>query len=235
MMYGQDSTAVKSRISPEVKRRINKAKDRLVLDLCMMNAFIEKDGGKTVPNDFKFGGFSRGINVYFMYDVVLGKKTSHFSIAPGIGIASENFYFKRYGMSWHQDTLTRFYPLGDSITSKKSKLNMTYIDIPLEFRFRSTPNRKTGWSWKLAAGFKFGFLIGSKWKYKGEALNNSGENVTFKDIKVANMSKFRYGPYIRGGYGMFNLFVYYSLNNTFVANKGPKMHPIVFGLSINGL
>ena len=27
---------------------------------------------------------------------------------------------------------------------------------------------KTGMSWKIAVGFKFGFLVGSKWKYKGE-------------------------------------------------------------------
>jgi hypothetical protein len=112
---------------------------------------------------------------------------------------------------------------------------MTYIDIPLEFRVRGTPNKKTGWQWKLAAGFKFGFLVGSKWKYKGESLDNSGEDVKFKDVKVANMNKLRYGVYLRGGYGMFNLFCYYSLSNTFVANKGPKMNPIVFGLSINGL
>lgn len=233
--FGQDSTL--SRISPAVKQKIAKAKDRLVIDLCMMNAIVKKDGGVRVPDNFKLSGFNRGINVYFMYDVVLDKKKKnpHFSIAPGIGVGSENYYFKKFGMSWHNDSLTRFYPLGDSISSKNSKLNMTYIDIPLEFRFRSTPNKKTGWSFKFAAGFKFGFLVGSKWKYKGESLNNSGENVVFKDLKVANMNKLRYGVYLRGGFGMFNLFAYYSISNTFVANKGPKMNPIVFGLSINGL
>lgn len=151
IVFGQDSIATPKTIpngpkgiSAQVKKRITSANDRLVIDLCMMNAIVKKDGGVTVPNDFKLGAFNRGINVYFMYDVVLGKKTKpqHFSIAPGIGVGSENYYFKNYKMTWHYDTITRFVPLGDSISSKNSKLNMTYIDIPLEFRYRSTPNKK---------------------------------------------------------------------------------------------
>lgn len=237
-VLAQDTTVVAPKgISAQVKKRIVNAKDRLVIDLCMMNAIIKKDGGVTVPDDFKLGGFNRGINVYFMYDVVLDKKKKnpHFSIAPGIGVGSENYYFKSYGLKWRNDSVTSFFALGDSINSKNSKLNMTYIDIPIEFRFRSTPSTKTGMSWKLAVGFKLGFLVGSKWKYKGEELNNSNLNVKIKDIGVANMSKFRYGPTIRGGYGPLSLFCYYSIGSAFNAGKGPQMNPIVFGLSINGL
>jgi len=237
VVLGQDSTVIGPKgISTQVKKRISSAKDRLVIDFCMMNAIIKKDG-VMVPADFKLGGFNRGINVYFMYDLVLDKKKKHphFSIAPGIGVGSENYYFKSFGMSWRNDSVTRFYPLGDSITSKKSKLNMTYIDIPIEFRYRSKPNAKTGMSWKLAVGFKVGFLVGSKWKYKGEELNNSNINVKIKDVGVGNMSKFRYGPMIRGGYGPASLFCYYSVGSAFTTGKGPKFNPIVFGISINGL
>ncbi|HOU47273.1 MAG TPA: porin family protein [Chitinophagales bacterium] len=225
-------------ISEQVKKRVLSARDRVVIDLCMMNAIVKKDGGVTVPNDFKLGAFNRGINVYFMYDVAFGKKkiVKNFSIAPGIGVGSENYYFKNYKLTWHYDSLTRFKPLGDSISSKNSKLNMTYIDIPIELRYRSEPNKKTGMSWKIAVGFKFGFLVGSKWKYKGEDPNKgtNGESVTIKDIGVANMSKFRYGPTIRGGYGPVSIFAYYSVGSAFTT-KGPKMNPIVFGISINGL
>ena len=240
VVFGQDPTLAGPKgISPQVKKKINKASDRLVLDLCLMNAVIKKDGGITVPNDFKISAFSRGINVYFMYDMLLGKKTKprNFSIAPGIGVASENFYFKTYKLNWHYDNVTRFVPLGDSISPKNSKMNMTYIDIPIEFRYRSTPNKKTGMSWKIAVGFKIGFLVGSKWKYKGEDPNKgtNGETVTIKDIKVGNMSLLRYGPTIRGGYGPASLFAYYSIGSVFTTGKGPKFNPIVFGISINGL
>lgn len=237
LIHAQDSIPPK-KISPQVKKRILGANDRLVIELAMMNAIVKKDGGVTVPNDFKLGVFNRGINVYFMYDILLGKKTKtrHFSIAPGIGVGSENYYFKKYGMSWHRDTITRFYAFDSTVSSKKSKLNMTYIDIPIEFRYRSTPNKKTGMSWKLAVGFKLGFLVGSKWKYKGEdPYLKDNEQITIKDMKVGNMSKFRFGPTIRGGYGPLSLFCYYSIGSAFATNKGPKFNPIVFGLSINGL
>lgn len=233
LLQAQDSTKTKSKITPAVKQKIGKAQDRIVIDLCLMNALFDKDGVRT-PKDFKVSGFSRGINAYFMWDVPLGKK-KNFAIAPGAGIGSENYYFKKYGMAWHGDSITRFYKFNDSITSKNSKLNMTYFDIPLEVRYRSKPNTKTGQSWKLALGFKLGFLLGSKWKYKGESLANNGESVKFKDMKVPNMAKLRYGVYIRGGYSLANLFFYYSLSETFNKGKGPTMHPLVFGISISGL
>ena len=233
-IQAQDTTFTKPNISKKVKDRIGKSKDRLVIDLCMMNAIIKKDNA-FVPKDFKLQGFNRGINIYFMYGFGLGKK-KNFSIAPGIGFANENYYFKKYRLDWHKDSITRFVPFGDSIASKTSSLGLTYLDIPIEVRYISKQSSKTGMSWKLAVGFKIGFLIGSKWKYKGEdpTRGTNGAQVTLKDIGVANMSKFRYGPTIRGGYGPLSIFAYYSIGSAFTT-KGPKMNPIVFGISINGL
>ncbi|HUM51437.1 MAG TPA: porin family protein [Chitinophagales bacterium] len=233
-IQAQDTTFTKPNISKKVKDRIGKSKDRLVIDLCMMNAIIKKDNA-FVPKDFKLQGFNRGINIYFMYGFGLGKK-KNFSIAPGIGFANENYYFKKYRLDWHKDSITRFVPFGDSIASKTSSLGLTYLDIPIEVRYISKQSSKTGMSWKLAVGFKIGFLIGSKWKYKGEDWEaNDGENIKMRDFKVGNLSKFRYGVTLRGGYGPVSLFGYYSLGNIFVKNKGPQFNPVVFGISINGL
>lgn len=237
--FGQDSLATPPKgISEQVKKKVSSAKDRLVIDISMTQAIVKKDGGITVPNGFKLNPVSPGVNVYYMYDIVLGKKqkVQHFSIAPGAGIGFESFYFNKYGLSWLRDSITRFSAFGDSISAKKSKMNVTYIDIPLEFRYRSSPSKKTGMSWKLAVGFKFGFLVGSKWKYKGEdPSRNDNVQVNFRESKIGNMNKLRYGPTIRGGYGPLSLFCYYSIGSTFVTNKGPKFNPIVFGISINGL
>jgi hypothetical protein len=85
-------------------------------------------------------------------------KKKNFSFAAGVGFANENYYFKKYRLNWHKDTITKFVPFGDSINSKTSKLGLIYFDIPIEFRYRSKPSAKTGMSWKLAAGFKLGFF-----------------------------------------------------------------------------
>lgn len=215
----QDTEKVEVDDFIELKKELNKASDRLVFDLSY-------DMLLNLPDSIKTKGFSRGVNIYFTYDVVLGK--SRFSIAPGIGIGSNN-YFMKYDIS--SDSLgTHFNSFPEETRVKKSKMALTYIDIPIELRFRSAPNKK-GTSWKLAAGFKGGYMIQSKRKYKGD---DFGMGKKFKQYSIENVNKFRYGVMVRGGYGIWNLFAYYSLSDVF-DSKGPKMTPLSFGISINGL
>lgn len=213
--FGQDK---------ETKEKINKASDRIVVELGLENLI-----GK--PDSIKVSGFSRGAGVYFMYDLPLGK--SHLSFAPGIGISSSNFYHRSKIVS--DSTETYFVPIDkNEFDFKKNKISLTYFDIPVEIRFRSKPNEK-GTSWKLAAGFKLGILIQNKWKYKGPDLEGSGETVKFKEYNIKNLEKLRYGVSIRGGYGIFNLFAFYNISSLFKQDAGPQLHPITFGIAINGL
>lgn len=215
-------TAEKTEEFTEFKKNINKAKDRLVLDFTY-------DMALNLPDSIKMKGFSRGFNIYFTYDIVLGK--SRFSVAPGLGIGTNN-YFHNYSIS--SDSLgTYFNKIGDDIDVKKTKLALTYVDIPVELRFRSVPNKK-GTSWKLAAGFKAGMMIQNKWKYKGEDFSNNGQDIKFKTYNIENVNKFRYGVMMRGGYGIWNVFAYYSLSDVF-NDKGPRLTPLSIGISINGL
>ncbi|HZH68477.1 MAG TPA: porin family protein [Chitinophagales bacterium] len=203
----------------EFKKDINESSDRIVID-------FSYDMLLNLPDSIKTKGFSRGINVYFTYDIVLGN--SRFSIAPGIGFGSNN-YFMNYKIS--SDTAGVYFDEFDKeVKPKKSKIGLTYIDIPVELRFRSKPNKK-GTSWKLAAGFKAGYMIQNKWKYKG---TDFGMGKKFKQFDIEHVNKFRYGVMLRGGYGIWNLFAYYSLSDVF-NNNGPKMTPLSFGISINGL
>jgi hypothetical protein len=227
-VFAQDTTTVATKVENTddfiaLKKDINKAKDRLVLD-------FSYDMLLNLPDSIKTSGFSRGFNAYFTYDMVLGK--SRFSIAPGIGIGNNN-YFMKYAVS--SDSIgTHFNKFSDGVDVKKSKIALSYIDIPLELRFRSKPNKK-GSSWKLAAGIKAGMMIQNKWKYKGDdPYITDGGTVKFKKFDIENINKFRYGVMVRGGYGIVNLFAYYSLSDVF-NDKGPSMTPLSFGISINGL
>jgi len=207
----------------ELKKNLNKSKDRLVIDFTydmLLNA----------PDSIGIKGFSRGFNIYFTYDIVLGK--SRFSVAPGIGIGTNNYFHNSTISS--DSVATHFTPIPDDISVKKTKIGLTYLDIPLELRFRSVPNKK-GTSWKLAAGIKAGMLLQSKWKYKGEDLAGSGEDVKFKQYDIDFTNRFRYGVLVRGGYGIINAFVYYSLSDIFQDGRAPRMTPLSVGISINGL
>jgi hypothetical protein len=214
--------------SEEVKERVNSAKDRFVFEFNINQMIRDKSTG------FDLDGFSGGFGTYFMYDVVI--KESPISLAPGIGVGADNY--RHNSQIVFTDTTTNFVPFADSIGYKKSKLGVTYIDIPFEIRFRSKPNNNN-WQWKLAAGFKFGFLVGSKWKYKGNEFrgirNDTESTIKFKEHGIPNLERFRYGATARGGFGPFNLHFYYSLSNLFEDGKSVDMQPITFGLSINGL
>lgn len=102
---------------------------------------------------------------------------------------------------------------------------MSYLDIPIEFRFRSESD------FKLALGFKAGYLLESHTKYKGKSLDGAGNDVKSKQKGIESLQEFRYGPYMRIGYRWINFFGYYSLSNTFGEGQGPGMYPVSVGIS----
>ncbi|MCO5248008.1 MAG: PorT family protein [Chitinophagales bacterium] len=208
----------------DFKKKINEAKDRIVINLSY-------DALLNLPSGMKMSGFSRGFDAYFMYDVVLGK--SNFSIAPGIGVGNNN-YFHKYTISTDTDGKTVFSAVDEGLKVKKSKLALTSIDIPVELRFRTTP-KSNGYSWKVAIGGKFGRIVQNKWKYKGQMrddITSPIQDTKFKIYNIDNINKWRYGVFARVGYSIINVYAYYGLSDIF-NNKGPKMTPFSVGISIN--
>ena len=184
------------------------------------------------PDDIEVRWFSRGINLFVMYDLPLGK--SPISLAPGIGIASDNVYHN--GLFTANDTITFISAIPDSLTFSSNKLQTTYLEVPLELRFRTKPNSK-GQSFKIAAGIRGGLLITSHAKYKGEgtAFGLTQQEIKYKQYDIPNLENLRYGATVRVGYGPFNVNAYYGLSTLFEKGRGPEMVPFQQGISFNGL
>jgi hypothetical protein len=168
--------------------------------------------------DFNTGIFgSRTLNIYYQYDMQIGK--SKFSVHPGIGFGLERFKFnnnKTLALDASGDnTLMVASPFSKL---KKTQLITNYIDIPLELRFSSNPNDPNR-SFKISAGFKFGVLYDSftKQKYKED-----GETKKLKDKQNFNLNPFRYGLTLRVGGGNVSAFAYYSLSPVFKKGAGPS-------------
>ncbi len=220
--YGQESE------TETEKKEKRKPQDRIMTEVFFAQLIDKPDGLKA-----KF--FSRGFNIYFMYDVPLGK--SPISIAPGLGFG-KHVYSLNQRLDYRGDS-TRFIAWGDSIDPKRNNLGVSYFDIPFELRYRSEPNDNNK-SWKIAVGFRFGINLASKWKYKGPEFRDDTYlaqqgDVKFKEYKIPNIERIRYGVSLRGGYGPVNLFIYYSISTLFDENNGPGMHPIHVGLALTGL
>lgn len=173
------------------------------------------------PPEIDTRAINQGISAFGMYNYPFGE--SDFSIAIGVGVGFHNMYTKGMIEDIKADTIT-FIPIPDSIDYKKYKLGLSYFDIPLEFRLK-TENKL-----RFAIGFKVGFLMDGKTKYKGD--RDDGELVTIKERQVNNLFNYRFGPTIRIGYDWFNVYAFYQVTKVFEPGRGPESYPLSIGITL---
>jgi len=199
-------------------------------DLIIIEAYT--DIWQNTPAVLKTKTLNRGYNFYFLNDNPLGK--SNFSIAYGIGVSAQNMYsncmpFEVLDTAGAATGKTEFIMIPDNIKYSKNKLTLFYADIPVEFRFR-TMNAKD--NFKIAIGFKAGYLVQSHTKYKGDRLDNIAGTIKYKVFDIPNIEKLRYGVTARIGFGRYNISGYYSLTTLFGSGVGPEMFPISVGIAV---
>lgn len=214
------------------KINVNNSKDRVVVEFMFDNWRWNDDAVKVQPR-----WFSRGINFFLMYDLPLGE--SRLSFAPGAGISNQN-YFINSALELDTSGISFFNPIrnviGQDTDFKKYKVSNTFIEVPLEFRYRTTPD-KNDRSWKFGIGGRIGYRLTSGTKYKGDDYLNRNHVGTVKNKEKAgyNLANFRYGLTGRVGYGPINIVTFYGLNNMFKENLGPKLNTYSVGIQFNGL
>ncbi len=179
-----------------------------------------------VPKEINTGTINPGVNIFGTYNLMFG--TSNVSFSPGLGIGVHNMFNSSF-VHTNNDS-TYFVPISTEqpdLSYKKSKFVATYLDIPLEIRYKSKSE------FRAAIGFKFGFLIMSHSKYKGDDYQDgTTELVIYKKKKIPYVDKNRYGFTARIGYKWLNLWGYYQLSTLFEESKGPEMYPISVGITL---
>lgn len=173
-----------------------------------------------LPNGYSNRTINQGATAFMMYNLPLGESLSSFSI--GLAIRNHNSYSNSVIPNIKADTIK--YELIE-VDYRKSKLNLTYLDLPIEFKFR------TEGGFKLGVGLKVGYLIDSKQKYKGDRPEDN-HDVLVKSKKVNHLEKWSYGATLRIGYKWVSVFGYYQFNKIFETNRGPQMYPISVGITI---
>ena len=223
--FAQDTTTVQDKVKEKVAQ--TGSRDRLIVEVGF-DHWHQTDGKHT---DVKW--FSRSYGFYFMYDILI--KKSRFSVAPGLGFGISNVFTSK-GIV--EDTASTYFADFDDAYGiaeddvKKHKLTTSFIDLPVELRFRAKPNSRNK-SFKVAVGFKAGVLFDSHTKLKYETEREKPRVVKVKNF--ADLNRFRYGPTFRIGYGPFNVFGYYNLSELFKEEGPGGIHPFTVGFSINGL
>jgi len=216
----------------EIKKIINDNQERFVFELT-------HDRFDTAE-DVDVRPFSRGFNVYYMKNIPLGD--SKMSVAPGLGIANRNVHMDNVYIFDIATTDVSLPRTPAELDRTLSKISTTYAEIPVELRYSSTPDKR-GHSFKVAAGFRAGYVLASKFKYKGQVFEGSRFiddsstdlifNEKYKTKKLENYTNFRIAPSFRIGYGSVNLFGLYHVNQEFESGKGPVLNGYSIGVSIS--
>lgn len=176
---------------------------------------------QNMPNNMDIRTINQGVNVFAMYNLQLAESNSSFSF--GLGIDNHNMYSNTRIENVNGDTI-KFIPITG--VYQRSKINLTYLSVPFEFKIRLESEIK------FSVGFKIRYLISSKDKYVGDVPGEAKGKTTIKRKKISQTEDYAYGFTLRFGYKSFNLFGYYQLSNIFKKGKGQQMYPISVGLTI---
>lgn len=208
---------------------MGKARERATYSRDFFMIQFSIDGWAQKPDSVKTKGLSRGFNVAFMYDVPF--KNSRFSVAPGLGISTSSMFLDdRYmDMSNGNSNVVRFTPNAGKY--KKYKVATTYLEIPLELRYRQVAdNANTGF--KAAIGLKAGMLVNAHTKGKNTL---GGEKNIIKEQNRRFFNPWRFAATARVGYGNFAVFGSMNLNPLFKDNANMEVRPFSVGIALSGL
>lgn len=181
-------------------------------------------------------GFSRGFNIYFMYNKPF-KSSPKFSLGIGVGVSTSNMVFKKMNVALNASSVTLpFTHLDSSNYFKKYKLATTYLQIPLELRYTAKPDEPNK-SLKAALGLKIGTLVNAHTKGK-TLLNKNGQTLnsyTEKEKSSRYIDGTQFMATARIGYGVFSLFGSYQLNTILRSGFGANMRLFQVGITLSGL
>ncbi len=107
---------------------------------------------------------------------------------------------------------------------KKTRLSYSYLQLPLMLSFETKPEDRSK-SFHISAGGYFGVRTGANHKTKMD-----GDKDKKKDD--FNINSFQYGLRAQLGYGPFNLYATYRLDELFDPDKdnGYELHPFSIGV-----
>ncbi len=157
------------------------------------------------PEEISQGSFSTGFHFGYIKDMPINKKRN-VALGLGLGYSANSFNNNLYLNKDSNGTIS-YSVLEDSDTFTKNKLSMHLLEVPFEFRWR-TSNATDYKFWRVYTGFKFGYVLSNTAKYKGD-LGNS------KLKKINDFNSMQYGLTLSVGYNTWNLYLYYALNSIF--------------------
>lgn len=148
----------------------------------------------------------------------------------GTGIGMTWYHYNLRGSYTLPPNVAYTFPVADSLSYTKNRLNVCYANIPLFLEF-NTNNEDAGRSFHIAVGAQAGYnIFKNKVKQKYEL---DGRTYKRKIKDDYNVNPFKLDLIGRIGYGDFSIFASYSLTTLFEENGGPRLYPFTAGISLD--
>lgn len=196
-----------------------------------LNNYVTPDFSLVLPPEDDYMDLNTGkswnwnINVW---DIGVGLGTNWVGLASGLGFEFINYNFNGQN-SIMKDPVTRdiveYVPTyAGNIT--KSKMNITYITIPLLLEFQ-IPTQSNG---KI---YISGGVLGSAklWSNTKIKYTEAGDKSKDKNKSDFNLSPIRWGLTARIGYRWIGLYANYYMTPLFKKTMGPELYPWAMGLA----
>ncbi|RKS26649.1 outer membrane protein with beta-barrel domain [Flavobacterium endophyticum] len=177
------------------------------------------------PDGVSQNSFSSGFHIGFLRDIPLNKRRN-VAIAIGLGYSMNDY---RQNIKITEVDGKPFYEVVNEseVNFDKNKFSLHYVDIPFEFRWRTSTIQSHRF-WRVYTGFKLSYLLLNKSKY---VEGNEKIRIFGND----DFNKLQYGAYISFGYNTWNFHAYYGLNSLFksdakIDGKSIDMNTVNIGL-----
>ncbi len=192
--------------------------DRLLFDITY-NDWVGDRG------PFKLKGPSMGMNVSFMFDFPLDKNgTVSFAVGPQYG-----FYNTRHDLAYQfnfEEDYTTFDIQQNAGDMGMIKAVGNYLQVPIEFRFRTK-----GWQhFKFHIGGRIGYLFAFNEKSKWQ---ENDVSYVRKDYSTPDISRLLYSAHIRFGIRNWAIYASYNFNPMFKNEQSTKLNQFQLGLTIS--
>lgn len=172
--------------------------------------FMSLNQGKSMEFDLNF------------YELNIGLAKNYVGLVSGLGLSFNSYRFENPYTLHKGPQMTEAVPL-DTDGLSKTKLALSYLNVPLLLEFQIPVNQNEGRVF-LNAGLIGGVKLGSHTKVKRGDTKD-------KDRSGFNINSFKYAATARIGYKDISLFANYSLTPLFQSGKGPELTPFTVGIS----
>ncbi len=143
--------------------------------------------------------FAPSFSAGFLRDMPINKRRN-FAIAAGLGYSINNYNYNLL-IDKRSEPLT--YAPNDTINFDKNKLILHYVELPIEFRWR-TSRPESHIFWRIYGGFKLSYLVFDRQKFEND-------DRKYAVSKNADLNKLQIGTYAAIGNNTWNVIAYYGL------------------------